>query len=67
MVAADCGGPLHGWENALRVAALNSAQLGIDPAAYQDSQGSQTRAKPGDKLQQVITQRRVEEFRKGSA
>jgi len=74
IVAADCGGSMPGWENALRVAGLNSAQLGIDPAAYQDDSkdskdgdggDGQEAYKPSEKLQQVIMQRRVEEFRKG--
>jgi len=62
VVAADCGGALPGWERALRVAALNSAQLGIDPAAYQ---GGEAGANPSERLQQVIMQRRVEELRRG--
>jgi len=62
VVAADCGGEMPGWEGALRVASLNSAQLGINPAAYQDGQDS---GDPSEKLQQVIMQRRVEELRKG--
>jgi tRNA nucleotidyltransferase (CCA-adding enzyme) len=62
VVAADFGGDLPGWENALRVAALNSAQLGIDPAAYQGGEGGQN---TNEKLQQVIMQRRVEELRRG--
>ena len=64
VVAADCGGELPGWENALRVAALNSAQLGIDPAAYQNGPAAAAGQNQTEKLQQVIMQRRVEEFRK---
>ena len=65
IVAADCGGEMPGWENTLRVAALNSAQLGIDPADYQDAPGGQNSQIPSEKLQQVIMQRRVELLRKG--
>ena len=68
VVAADCGGALPGWENALRVASLNSAQLGIDPADFkevQDTLNDQPPQNPSEKLQQVIMQRRVEQFRKG--
>jgi tRNA nucleotidyltransferase (CCA-adding enzyme) len=83
VVAADCGGTMPGWESALRVAELNSAQLGIDPEAYLDgkdnkdnednkdgrgggdSRDGERANKPSEKLQQVIMQRRVEEFRKG--
>jgi tRNA nucleotidyltransferase (CCA-adding enzyme) len=80
VVAADSGGTMPGWESALRVAGLNSAQLGIDPEAYQegtdgkdikdfkdgeDRKDGQCAFKPSEKLQQVIMQRRVEEFRKG--
>jgi tRNA nucleotidyltransferase (CCA-adding enzyme) len=55
VVAADFGAQLVGWEKVLRVAALNSAQLGIDPAVFQGEP---------EKLQQVIMQRRVEELRR---
>ena len=68
VVAADCGAALPGWESALRVASLNSAQLGIDPAAFQDVpdiQNGHPPQNPTEKLQQVIMQRRVEQFRKG--
>ena len=66
VVAADGGGPMPDWEGALRAAALNSAQLGIDPGAYQDDlQGNRGGSIQSEKLQQVILQRRVEEFRKG--
>ena len=74
VVAADCGGTMPGWESALRVAGLNSAQLGIDPDSYQDGKDSKDDRdvrdgsgayKPSEKLQQVIMQRRVEQLRKG--
>jgi tRNA nucleotidyltransferase (CCA-adding enzyme) len=65
VVAADLGGPLPGWEDALRVAALNSAQLGIDPKAFLDDQVGKSGVNSSEKLQQVIMQRRVEELRKG--
>ena len=65
VAAADFGAALPGWENALRVAGLNSVQLGIDPAAYRDASNDQVWQRPPEKLQQVIMQRRVEEFRKG--
>ena len=65
VVAADCGGTMPGWESALRVASLNTAQLGIDPAAFQGDQGGQSGQHPSEKLLQVIMQRRVEEFRRG--
>jgi tRNA nucleotidyltransferase (CCA-adding enzyme) len=58
VVAADCGVALSGWEKVLRVAALNSAQLGIDPALYQKD------GQTPEKLQQVIMQHRVAELRK---
>jgi len=62
VVAADCGGSLPGWEQTLRVASLNAAQLGIDPAAFQNAQKAQISP---DQCQQLIMQRRVEELRKG--
>lgn len=58
VVSADFGAQLAGWEEVLRVAGLNSAQLGIDPSAFTGEP---------EKLQQVIMQRRVEELRKGAA
>jgi tRNA nucleotidyltransferase (CCA-adding enzyme) len=65
VVAADNGDPMPGWEHALRVASLNSAQLRIDPALYQNGEQGLSPGNPPEKLQQVIMQRRVEEFRKG--
>jgi tRNA nucleotidyltransferase (CCA-adding enzyme) len=68
VVAADCGGAMPGWESALRVASLNSAQLGIDPADFQEVReggGGHPPLNPSEKLQQVIMQRRIERFRKG--
>lgn len=57
-VAADCGGKMPGWDQALRVAALNAAQLGIGPEMLDN------REVPPEKLQQIIMQRRVEELRR---
>lgn len=59
VVAADCGGPMPGWEETLRVASLNAAQLGLDPALFDAAQC------PPEKCQQIIMQRRVEVLRKG--
>jgi tRNA nucleotidyltransferase (CCA-adding enzyme) len=58
LVAADCGGTMPGWEEVLRVAALNSAQLGIDAAVLQS-------AGP-EKCQQLIMNQRIKELRKSS-
>lgn len=60
-VAADCGGSMHGWDEALRVATMNAAQLGIDRALLYDKEF------PPEKLQQVIMQHRVEAFRSSKA
>ena len=57
IVASDCGGDMPGWDEALRVASLNAAQLGIDPRALDNKEF------PPEKLQQIIMQHRVEEFR----
>ena len=59
VVAADCGGVMPGWEITLRVASLNTAQLGIDPACFQGDQVAP------EKCRQLIMQRRVEVLRKG--
>jgi len=59
VVAADCGGVMPGWEETLRVASLNAAQLGIDPALFENPE------LPPEKCQQLIMQRRVQELRKG--
>ena len=59
MVAADCGGTMPGWEETLRVASLNAAQLGIGAAVFQDP-----RFTP-EKVQQLIMQHRVQELKKG--
>lgn len=56
-VAADCGGTMPGWDEALRVASMSAVQLGID-RAFLDSKEF-----PPEKLQQVIMQHRVEVFR----
>jgi len=57
VVQADFAEELAGWDRVLEVAALNSAQLGIDPKEF---------AGEPEKLQQVIMQRRVERLRKDS-
>ena len=57
-VAADCGGSMPGWDEALRVASMNAAQLGIDPEMLDNKEF------PPEKLQQIIMQHRVEELRK---
>lgn len=56
VVKADFAEELIGWDQVLEVAALNSAQLGIDPKEFEGEP---------QKLQQVIMQRRVERLRKG--
>lgn len=57
-VSADCGGTMPGWDEALRVASLNAAQLGIEPEMLD------SKVTPPEKLQQIIMQRRVEELRR---
>lgn len=57
IVAADCGGIMPGWEETLRVASLNAAQLGIDPAIFKEG-----RLAP-EQCQQLIMQRRVQELK----
>ena len=56
LVAADCHGAMPGWEETLRVASLNAAQLGIDRASLD----------PGEpeKCRQLIMQHRLVELRK---
>ncbi|GFO67838.1 multifunctional CCA protein [Geomonas limicola] len=56
VVRADFAEELSGWDQVLQVAAMNSAQLGIDPQEF---------AGEPEKLQQVIMQHRVERLRKG--
>ncbi|WP_224982905.1 HD domain-containing protein [Geomonas agri] len=56
-VAADFHATMPGWEVALEVARMNAAQLGIDPVLLD-------KEVPPEKLQQVIMQHRVAEFRK---
>ena len=51
LVAADCRRSMPGWEETLRVASLNAAQLGIDPATLRS-------AEP-EKCQQIIMQYRL--------
>ena len=58
VVAADCGGAMPGWQETLRVASLNAAQLGIDPALFKDPQLAP------EQCQQLIMQRRVQELGK---
>lgn len=57
-VAADFGEKMPGWEEALKVAGMNAAQLGVDPAVLQSGEC------PPEKLQQIMMQRRVHEFRR---
>jgi tRNA nucleotidyltransferase (CCA-adding enzyme) len=57
VVAADFGGELPDWENALKVVALNAAQLGIPKELVQNPEF------PPEKVQQMIMQRRVEELK----
>lgn len=59
-VAADFHAKMPGWDEALAVAGLNAAQLGIDPALL----GGDSFAP--EKLQQVVMQHRVAEFRRRS-
>ena len=56
-VAADFHASMPGWEAALEVAKLNAAQLGIDPALLD------AKEVPPEKLQQIIMQQRVSQFR----
>lgn len=56
-VAADFHAEMPGWEAALEVAKLNAAQLGIDPALLDGKEV------PPAKLQQIIMQHRVSQFR----
>jgi tRNA nucleotidyltransferase (CCA-adding enzyme) len=58
VVASDCGGAMPGWEETLKVASLNAAQLGIPKEMFADP------LFPPEKCQQLIMQRRVEELRK---
>jgi tRNA nucleotidyltransferase (CCA-adding enzyme) len=58
VVAADFGGELTGWENALKVASLNAAQLGIPKEVVQNPEFAP------EKVQQIIMQRRVEELKR---
>jgi tRNA nucleotidyltransferase (CCA-adding enzyme) len=58
IVASDCGGAMPGWEETVRVASLNAAQLGIDPALFDNPEF------PPEQCQQIIMQHRVRELRK---
>lgn len=58
VVAADCGGTMPGWEETLRVASMNAAQLGIDQEILKDPKFSP------EQLQQLIMQRRIHELRR---
>ena len=59
-VTADCGGTMPGWDEALRVASLNAAQLGVDPVMLNNKEF------PPEKLQQIIMQHRVMHLRNNS-
>jgi len=56
VVAADCGGAMPGWEETLRVASLNAAQLGIDPVLFKEF--------PPEQCQQLIMQHRIHELKR---
>jgi tRNA nucleotidyltransferase (CCA-adding enzyme) len=56
MVAADGSGTMPGWEQTLRVASLNAAQLGIDTTLF--DQGDP------EKCRQLILQRQIAELKK---
>lgn len=58
VVASDCRGTMPGWEETLKVAKLNAAQLGIDPSLFADP------SFPPENCQQLIMQRRVEVLRR---
>lgn len=57
LVAADLGNgpPMTEWDEALRMAALNTADLGIDPARLADV--------PGDRRREFIRQQQVAKWR----
>ncbi|QWV98758.1 HD domain-containing protein [Geomonas nitrogeniifigens] len=59
-VAADFHASMPGWEDALEVAKLNAAQLGIDPDLLNNKEV------PPEKLQQIIMQHRVERLLRGT-
>jgi tRNA nucleotidyltransferase (CCA-adding enzyme) len=58
VVAADFGGEMSDWGNALQVASLNAAQLGIPKELVQNPELAP------EKVQQLILQRRVQELRR---
>lgn len=58
IVEADCKAGMPGWDETLRVASLNAAQLGISKELFSDP------LFPPEKGQQLIMQRRVEELTK---
>ncbi|MCM0082639.1 HD domain-containing protein [Geomonas sp. Red32] len=57
LVESDFKVGMKGWEETLKVAAMNAAQLGIDPAVLSEP------GLPPEKVQQMIMQRRVEVLR----
>jgi tRNA nucleotidyltransferase (CCA-adding enzyme) len=54
VVSADSGGVLPGWEETVRIASMNAAQLKIDPTLFSDP------SFPPENCQQILMQRRVE-------
>jgi tRNA nucleotidyltransferase (CCA-adding enzyme) len=57
VVSADSGGAMPGWKETVRIASMNAAQLGIDPALFSDP------SFPPESCQQILMQRRVELLR----
>lgn len=53
VVKADSGGVMPGWEETVRIASMNAAQLGLDPALFSDP------SCPPERCQQIIMHRRV--------
>ncbi|HJV35936.1 HD domain-containing protein [Geomonas sp.] len=57
VVRADSGGVMAGWQETVRIASMNAAQLGLDPALFSDP------SFPPESCQQILMQRRVELLR----
>ncbi|UFS70262.1 HD domain-containing protein [Geomonas sp. RF6] len=57
VVAADFGEPLDGWHDAVKIAALSTVELGLEPG-YFDEAGIAP-----EKRQEIVLQRRIEAFR----
>jgi len=58
VVAADFKEPLHGWQEAVAVARLSTVELGFE-TGYFDREGI-----PPEKRQEMVLQKRIEEFRR---